>query len=279
VKSTTNSIDLELALRVGLKACRLGREVLLKYIGNLQHVSEKFQAGLVSEADKESEKVISEYLRKNFPSIEFLGEESSFEGAKVQWSPAGPEGRWILDPLDGTTNYVHQFPIFCISLGLEIDGQIQVAIIDCPKMGETYTAIRGQGAFMNGKRIQVSGTDLLKNALLATGFVAEKKEVIDEQLKIFSDIVHKCRGVRRPGAAAYDLALVARGVFDGFWERNLQPWDSAAGILLIEEAGGKFVTYQGNKYHPYMNTIIAGNSAVVDQLVQQIRPYMSAGRE
>ncbi|RYZ60870.1 MAG: inositol monophosphatase, partial [Proteobacteria bacterium] len=118
-----------------------------------------------------------------------------------------------------------------------------------------------------------------KNALLATGFVAEKREVIDEQLKIFGDIVHKCRGVRRPGAAAYDLALVARGVFDGFWERNLQPWDSAAGILLIEEAGGKIATYQGNKYHPYMNTIIAGNATLVEQMVSIIRPYMSAGQE
>ena len=279
METEAKSIDLEQALRVGLKACRLGREVLLKYIGNLQHVSEKFQAGLVSEADKESEKVISDHLRKNFPKIEFLGEESSFEGSKVQWTPAGSAGRWILDPLDGTTNYIHQFPIFCISLGLEIDGQIQVAIIDVPKLGETYTAIRGQGAFVNGKPMRVSRTEELKNALLATGFVAEKREVIDEQLKIFSDIVHKCRGVRRPGAAAYDLALVARGVFDGFWERNLQPWDSAAGILLIEEAGGKFVTYQGNTYHPYMNTIIAGNAMLVDQLVQHIRPYASLGKE
>jgi myo-inositol-1(or 4)-monophosphatase len=275
---STENIDLEQALRVGLKACRLGREVLLKYIGNLQQVSEKFQAGLVSEADKESEKVISDHLRKNFPGIEFLGEESSFEGSKVQWSPAGPQGRWILDPLDGTTNYVHQFPIFCISLGLEINGEIQVAVIDCPRMGETYTAIRGKGAYVNGQPLRVSRTEYLKDALLATGFVAEKKDVIDEQLKIFSDIVHKCRGVRRPGAAAYDLALVARGVFDGFWERNLQPWDSAAGILLIEEAGGKSVTYKGNKYHPYMNTIIAGNPKVVDALIAEIKPYL-AGRE
>lgn len=273
------SIDLNQALRVGLKACRLGREVLLKYIGNLHHVSEKFQAGLVSEADKESERVISEYLRKNFPGIEFLGEESSFETAKVQWEPAGPKGRWILDPLDGTTNYIHQFPMFCISLALEIDGKIQVAVIDCPKMGETYTAIRGQGAYVNGLRLGVSQSQQLKDALLATGFVAEKKEVIEEQLRIFSDVVHKCRGIRRPGAAAYDLALVARGVFNGFWERNLQPWDSAAGILLIEEAGGKVTTYKGNPYHPYMNSIVAGNAAIVDQLVNIIRPHISVEKE
>jgi myo-inositol-1(or 4)-monophosphatase len=279
-ENTENSIDLGQALHVGLKACRLGREVLLKYIGNLQHISEKFEAGLVSEADKESEKVISDYLRKNFPSIDFLGEESSYLGAKVQGSqwpaPAGAEGRWILDPLDGTTNYIHQFPIFCISLGLEINGQIQVAVIDCPKMNETYTAIRGQGAFMNGQKLRIGQASQLKDALLATGFVAEKQHIIEEQLRIFSDVVHKCRGVRRPGAAAYDLALVARGVFDGFWERNLQPWDSAAGILLVEEAGGKVVTYRGKQYNPYKNSIIAGNAFVVDELQKTLSPYLSA---
>lgn len=274
-KNSEISIDLTKALEVGLKACRLGREVLLKYIGNLEHVSEKFEAGLVSEADKESEKVISDYLRKNFPSIEFLGEESSYEGAKVQWSPAGPKGRWILDPLDGTTNYIHQFPIFCISLGLEINGEIQVAVIDCPKMGETYTAIRGQGAFMNGRPLRIGKTAALKDALLATGFVAEKQKVIEEQLKIFGDLVYKCRGVRRPGAAAYDLALVARGVFDGYWERNIQPWDAAAGILLVEEAGGKVITYRGKKYNPYMNSIIAGNASIVEELKKSITPYLS----
>lgn len=279
-QNSGKSIDLGQALQVGLKACRLGREVLLKYIGNLQHISEKFEAGLVSEADKESEKVISDCLRKNFPSIDFLGEESSYEGAKVQgaaWpAPAGPSGRWILDPLDGTTNYIHQFPIFCISLGLEINGEIQIAVIDCPKMGETYTAIRGQGAFMNGQRLRIGQASHLKDALLATGFVAEKQNIIEEQLRIFSDVVHKCRGVRRPGAAAYDLALVARGVFDGFWERNLQPWDSAAGILLVEEAGGKVVTYRGKQYTPYKNSIIAGNALVVDDLTKILSPYLSA---
>ncbi|MGZ3805968.1 MAG: inositol monophosphatase family protein [Pseudobdellovibrionaceae bacterium] len=274
-ENSENSIDLERALQVGLKACRLGREVLLKYIGRLQHISEKFEAGLVSEADKESEKVISDYLKKNFPQIDFLGEESSYLGANVPWTSAGPEGRWILDPLDGTTNYIHQFPIFCISLGLEINGQIQVAVIDCPKMGETYTAIRGRGAFMNGKALRIGQAKHLKEALLATGFVAEKQNVIEEQLKIFSDVVYKCRGVRRPGAAAYDLALVARGVFDGFWERNLQPWDSAAGILLVEEAGGKVVTYRGKRYTPYKNSIVAGNAIVVDELLKTLAPYLS----
>jgi myo-inositol-1(or 4)-monophosphatase len=214
--------------------------------------------------------VIAEHLKKNFPSIDFLGEETfalgNIPGAKVQSEPAGPNGRWILDPLDGTTNYIHRFPIFCISLALEMDGEIQVAVIDVPLLKETYTAIRGQGAFVNGRPIHVSKTSQLKKALLATGFVAEHEHIIAEQLKIFDDMVRNCRGVRRPGAAAYDLTQVARGVFDGYWERNIQPWDSAAGILLVREAGGVVVTYRGEEYHPYKNSIIAGNIEIAKAL-------------
>jgi myo-inositol-1(or 4)-monophosphatase len=269
-------MDWDRVLRVAIKAVSLGREVLLSYFGNLEHIEEKFQAGLVSEADKESERVIAEYLKKNFPDIEFLGEESYAAGSKVQWQTAGAKGRWILDPLDGTTNYIHRFPIFCISLGLEIDGEIQIAVIDVPMLNETYTAIRGRGAFVNGKPLKISANTDLKKALLATGFVAEHEHVISEQLKIFDDIVRKCRGVRRPGAAAYDLALVARGVFDGYWERNIQPWDAAAGILLVREAGGEVITYRGDRYNPYKNSIIVGNPGLVKSIQEVVLKHISA---
>lgn len=277
MESSVNSRDWQQVLRTALKAVSLGREVLLNYFGNLEHVEEKFQAGLVSEADKESERVIAEHLKKNFPDIEFLGEESFAAGAKVELKPAGKSGRWILDPLDGTTNYVHRFPIFCISLGLEVDGKIQLAITDVPMLKETYTAIRGQGAFVNGRPLSVSKTEKFKDALLATGFVAEHEHVISEQLKIFSEIVRACRGVRRPGAAAFDLAMVARGVFDGYWERNIQPWDAAAGILLVEEAGGVVETYRGEVYTPYKNSIIAGNTHVVKDIRSHLLKNISEG--
>ncbi|QDK39066.1 inositol monophosphatase family protein [Bdellovibrio sp. NC01] len=277
MENSVKSMDWQQVLGTAIKAASLSRQVLLNYFGNLEHIEEKFQAGLVSEADKESERVIAEHLKKNFPTIEFLGEESYAAGAKVQWQPAGPQGRWIIDPLDGTTNYIHRFPIFCISIGLEVDGKIQLAVIDVPMLNETYTAIRGQGAFVNGRPLRVSKTSQFKDALLATGFVAEHEHVISEQLKIFSNIVRKCRGVRRPGAAAYDLAQVARGVFDGYWERNIQPWDAAAGILLVEEAGGKVQTYKGDEYNPYKNSIIAGNADVVKQLQTEITPFISEG--
>lgn len=283
MENSVKSRDWKQVLSQAEAAVGLGRKVLLNYFGNLEHVEEKFQAGLVSEADKESERVIAEHLKKNFPEIEFLGEETFAAahgtGTKVAWSQAGANGRWILDPLDGTTNYVHRFPIFCISLGLEIDGQIQVAVIDVPMLNETYTAIRGEGAFVNGKPLRVSKNTELKKGLLATGFVAEHEHVISEQLKIFEEMVRKCRGVRRPGAAAYDLALVARGVFDGYWERNIQPWDAAAGILLVEEAGGVVQTYRGESYNPYKNSIVAGNATMVAELQKVIVPRLSPGTD
>lgn len=280
MENHVKSMDWKQVLGQAIKAVSLGREVLLNYFGNLEHVEEKFQAGLVSEADKESERVIAEHLKKNFPTIEFLGEETfaagHAPGAKVQSEPAGSVGRWILDPLDGTTNYIHRFPIFCISLALEMNGEIQLAVIDVPILKETYTAIRGQGAFVNGRPLQVSKTHELNKSLLATGFVAEHEHVISEQLKVFNEIVRKCRGVRRPGAAAYDLTQVARGVFDGYWERNIQPWDAAAGILLVREAGGIVETYRGEKYHPYKNSIVAGNSEVVHEIQKVLTNHLNS---
>lgn len=267
-------------LSQAVEAVKLGREVLLSYFGNLEHIEEKFQAGLVSEADKESERVISEFLKKKFPKIEFLGEETFAKehgtGGTPEWPSCGPHGRWIVDPLDGTTNYIHRFPIFCISLALEIEGEIQLAVVDVPMLKETYTAIRGQGTYLNGKKISVNDYKGLKKSLLATGFVAEHEYVIAEQLQIFSHIVRKCRGIRRPGAAAYDLALVAKGVFDGYWERNIQPWDGAAGKLLVTEAGGVVQTYRGQEYTPFLNSIVAGNPELVQEIQTEIKDLISA---
>lgn len=263
-------------LQCALKAARLGREVLLHYFGRLENVQEKFQAGLVSEADKESERVIRDHLARSYPEIDFLGEESAGDLSKVQ--VGSPQGRWILDPLDGTTNYVHRFPVFAVSLGLEINGELQVGVIDAPMMGtgEVYTAIRGQGAFLNGKKLSVSSTTELKDAFLATGFIGDLEDNLAEQLKVFSNVVRKVRGVRRAGAAAYDLAMVARGVFDGYWEKGIKPWDGAAGVLLVREAGGVVTTYRGEPYNLFQNSIVAGPKAIVEglrgEIVPQIRP-------
>lgn len=265
--------DWSQVLKIALAACRRGREVLLHHFGRLEHIEEKFQAGLVSEADQESEKIIGQYLKEHFPQSEFLGEESAFGGAKVQAGRAGTAGRWILDPLDGTTNYVHRFPIFCISLALEVQGDLKIAVIDVPMLNETYTAIRGQGAFVNGRPIHVSETKNLKTSLLATGFFPDDLPALEQQLQIFSKLVRECRGVRRAGAAAYDLCQVARGVFDGFWEKNLKPWDVAAGQLLVEEAGGILSTYQGGPHDPYQNSLIATNQHLLPHILKRVSQY------
>ncbi len=254
-----------------IKACDVGREILLEYFGQLKRIEEKKQAGLVSEADKESEKAIQKELSKILPEAEFLGEESAFAGKGVQPGRAGKKGRWILDPLDGTTNYIHQFPIFCISLALEISGDLKVAVVDVPLLNETYTAIRGQGAWVNGKPLHVSKTKLIEKSLLSTGFFAENPPALKEQLKLFGHFVKRARGIRRAGSAAYDLCQVARGVFDGYWEKNLSPWDTAAGQLIVEEAGGMLLTYDGRPYNPYENSLVSGNKTIAREIQKSVK--------
>ena len=261
-------MDLDQILFASLKACRLGRQVLLSYFGELKKIEEKFHAGLVSEADKESERVIKGFLMEKFPNSFFLGEETFFEN---QQDKKTDQGKWICDPLDGTTNYVHQFPIFCISLAFEWNDQVQVGVIDVPILNETYSAIRGQGAFVNGRPISINKNKDFSKSLLATGFFPDDKLALAEQLKYFGSIVGDCRGVRRAGAAAYDLCQVARGVFDGFWEKDLSPWDVAAGQLLVEESGGVVRTYNNEMHNPYSRSIVAGNSDIVGEIIKRFK--------
>ena len=257
-------------LKKALAVVREGRFSLLKYLGQLEKVETKLHAGLVSEADRETELLIKKGLNLIASDWEFLGEEESFLNGNLI-PPSTGRPRWILDPLDGTTNYIHRFPIFCISLALEFEGQLQLAIIDCPATHETFTAIRGSGAFRNGKPIHVSQTSELKDSLLATGFFPDNVEALKEQVRVFSHLVERTRGIRRAGAAAYDLCMVAQGTFDGFWEPNLKPWDVAAGQLLVEEAGGKVLNRDGKKHSPYDNYIIATNSKLSQTLSQLIQ--------
>lgn len=253
-----------------LAAVKLGRACLLGYFGKINHIEEKDKAGLVSEADRESEKIIQAYLAEHCPEVSLLGEESAYL-EKQQLVRSHKGARWILDPLDGTTNFIHQFPIFCISLALEVDGELELGIIDMPILNQTWTAQKGKGAYCNGERVSVSKTDDFSKALLATGFFADEGESMNLQLKIFSNLVKKARGIRRAGAAAYDLALVSSGVFDLFWEQKLQPWDTAAGQLLIQEAGGIVRTYEGKPHHPFERSIVAGNPVLVNKFLEQIK--------
>lgn len=240
-------------LKAAFEAADVGRKVLLEHFGKLTQVSEKHKAGLVSEADVESEKAIAKVLKKHFPESRFMGEESGLDQ-----KPEDHELLWIVDPLDGTTNYVHQLPIFCISIALRIGDSLELGVIDVPMLNHRYHALKNQGAFLNGKKIKTSERKEIKKTLLATGFSNNHGD-INQQISIFSNLVSKTRGIRRAGAAAYDLCLVAQGVFDGFWEKHLSPWDTAAGTLIVREAGGIVTNYSGDYYEVEMSDIVAGS--------------------
>lgn len=243
-------------------AASKARAVLLSYYGDLSKVQDKGREGLVSEADIESEKVIISYLSNKFPEIAFLAEEDSFkkQSEGLNNSKLSAQDQWIVDPLDGTTNYIHQFPIFCISIGLQLKGEIQIALIDVPLLDKTYTAIKGGGAFCNGQPIKVSPTEKLKDSLLATGFRSSDEELFADQLKKLKHFSGKCRGLRRSGAAAFDLCMVAAGSFQVFMEEDLKPWDVAAALLLVKEAGGQVTDYTGKPSSIYDASILATNS-------------------
>lgn len=264
-------LDLNKARDVAYKAALLGREVLLNHFGHLANVSEKNQAGLVSEADIESEKVITDYLRGAYPDFAILGEESSHLKQEPNInSETRARGLWIIDPLDGTTNYVHQLPIYCVSIGLEVAGEVLVAVCDIPVFKKTYTAVRGGGAFVEDRRLSVSDRATINEALLATGFSSYDKSALRSQLQIFGSLVGEARGVRRAGSCVYDLCLVAEGVFDAYWEKNLSPWDTAAGALLVKEAGGVVTTFDTNSFSPFDKSIIAGNAKIHSYVQKRI---------
>jgi myo-inositol-1(or 4)-monophosphatase len=251
-------------------------QILLNFFGNLHDVSEKEQAGLVSEADRESESFILSTLKKKFPDHRFLGEESGLsDGLKSPAKAPDQAARdflWLIDPLDGTTNYVHQFPVFCISIAVQVDGELIVGLVDAPKMGLRFHAVKGEGAYLNGKRIRVSARGRFEDGLFATGFAPTHDQTgLDEQFELIADTICNARGIRRAGAAALDLCFVAQGVFDVFWERNLQPWDMAAGALIVREAGGVVTNFEGAPYTTKDRHIVAGSPALHARILERYR--------
>jgi myo-inositol-1(or 4)-monophosphatase len=178
---------------------------------------------------------------------------------------------WVVDPLDGTTNYVHGFPFYCVSIGFEFDGRVEVGVIHAPLLKFTFWASRGGGAYFNGKRIKVSNTERIDDSLLATGFSYKKNEILDQELEDFRLMAERARGLRRVGSAALDLCMVAWGRFDGFWERELAPWDTAAGSLIVEEAGGQITNFAGEPFHYSMNTVLAGNGPIHAELLDLLK--------
>ena len=219
---------------------------------------------LVTEIDKAVEKLIVSEIYKKFPNHTIIAEESGHH-------KKNPEYEWFIDPIDGTTNFAHRYPFFCISIGFAVKGKLQLGLIKNPITNEFYSAIRDKGAKLNGKQIRVSNIKKLNESLLVTGFPYDRKNNKMRNFNNFSKLTCLSQGVRRDGAAALDLCYVASGKLDGFWEFKLSPWDVAAGVLILEEAGGKVTNFNGGKYNIYNKEIIATNGHIHNELLKHLK--------
>jgi myo-inositol-1(or 4)-monophosphatase len=249
-----------------IRAAHAAGGVLLKYYGKTLKISEKKDAGLVTQADLEAQDKCVAILRREFPDFGFLTEEAPPEIGRSA-------GRWIIDPLDGTNNFIHGFPMFCVSIAAEWEGKLVAGVIYHPILKDTYVAVRGRGATVNGKRLQVSTTQRIQDSLLTTGFTDKKDRFLAAEMKIFEQVSSLARAVRRPGSAALDLAYTARGVFDAFWERRLSAWDIAAGVLLVEEAGGKVTDFIGNPLDLEAGQLLASNGVLHPLLLNNMSRF------
>lgn len=253
-------------LNFAIETARDAGQLLLEKFDRNIKVSKKGDIDLVTEADLASEALIIERIRSYHPKHSILAEESGKTNA------AGDDNKWkwIIDPLDGTTNYAHGYPCFCVTIALEHDGEVVIGVTYDPTRNELFAAERGRGASLNNKPIRVSQTESLSEALVVTGFPYDFKsrENFARHLKEF---LLTSRGVRRDGSAAIDMAYVACGRFDGFWEEGLNPWDMAAGVLLIEEAGGQISGYDGSTFSIYSPPILASNGLLHSQMMNVLR--------
>ncbi len=253
-------MDFNLIKITGIGAAYKSAEIINNYLGKLTHVTKKGPIDLVTEADIASEKNIIKTIRSRFPDHEILAEESGLN------KTGDSTCQWIIDPLDGTTNFAHQIPIFAVSIAFAVNSEIKVGIVLNPVTGELFTAVRGQGAALNGKSIKVSEEKDISESLLVTGFPYDVKQMLDPVMLRFKQCVAASRGIRRLGSAALDLCFVACGRFEGFWEENLKPWDTAAGWLIAEEAGALVTDFSSAPYTLEKKEILATNRHIHNQM-------------
>lgn len=251
----TTPSNTSLFLEVAVRAAQEAGALQVLQIHNQHQIEFKGDINLVTEVDKASEALIMRELSSHFADHNFLGEEG---GQRDN----GSDYTWIFDPLDGTTNYAHGYPLFCVSIALEYKGEIILGVVYDPNRGELFWAEKGQGSFLNGKPLRVTTTNQIDHSLLATGFSYNVKEVQDNNLNHFCDMIMAARAVRRDGVAAIDLCYVACGRYDGFWELNLMPWDVAAGKLILEEAGGQVTRFSLKPFSIRDTDILATNGLI-----------------
>jgi myo-inositol-1(or 4)-monophosphatase len=255
-------------LNVAVKAARRAATIINRASLNLERlqIDRKQHNDFVTEVDKAAEEAIIETLSEAYPNHGFLAEES---GELLNNS----DHIWIIDPLDGTTNFIHGFPQYAISIALSVNGVLQQAVIYDPNRDELFSASKGGGAYVDRRRLRVADQIKLENALIGTGFPYRQDQDVDQYLKIFADMTRQCAGLRRPGAASLDLAYVAAGRYDGFFESELKPWDMAAGALIITEAGGLVGNYRGEEGFLERGEIMAGNPRIFAQMAQVLGKY------
>ena len=258
----TLSIAVKAARRAGTVINRAARDL------DLLTVTSKGPKDFVSEVDREAERQVVETLLAAYPDHAILAEEGTAKGANVD-----AENVWIIDPLDGTTNFLHGFPQYCVSIALAQRGQVTQAVIYDPCRNDLFTATRGRGAFLNDRRIRVSRRTHLRDCLVGTGFPFRDGSYLDTYLQMMKTMIESTAGLRRPGAAALDLAYVAAGFYDGFWEIGLNPWDVAAGSLLVQESGGLIGDLSGEGDFLHGGQVIAANPKIFAQMVTALAPF------
>ena len=252
-------MDIERIKRVGIAAACNGGKVLQEHFGRLRSVRKKGVIDLVTEADTRSEAIIIDTITNAFPDHAILAEESG--------KHKGSGGQWIIDPLDGTTNFAHNLPLFCVSIAFAADDRILAGFVLAPLLGELFVGVKNQGAQLNGSPIFVSSTPVLADSLLVTGFPYDHQTIFDSLMDRFGRCLTATQGVRRLGSAALDLCYVAGGRFDGFWEQHLKPWDTAAGFLVAAEAGARTTVFSGAPYSIDKDEIVSTNGVIHNELL------------
>lgn len=255
-------------LNVAIQAARKASRVILRYVDQVEQIeiTQKSVNDYVTQVDKQSEEIILTEIKKAYPAHAFYTEETTNDPSALK-----KDYCWIIDPIDGTRNFMHGLPHFAISIALQVKGELEVGLVYDPVRQELFTATRGKGAYLNSRRIRVSPTKKLEHCLIATGFPFYNKESTSDFLKTFEKVFMRCGDIRRAGSAALDLAYVAAGRIDGLWENGLEAWDIAAGILLIKEAGGIVSDYHGNDTCLKSGEVVVGNQKIQKELLEIIK--------
>jgi len=275
-----NKDMLEQIVRTGRQAALAAGALLRQNFYKPHRITFKGAIDPVTESDLQSQELIVALIRRSFPDHGILAEETAGEGGYEGLRPSAIPSpaseprpfRWIIDPLDGTVNFAHGLPAFCVSIALEVEGRLEYGVVYDPLRDELFEGWRGQGALLNGRAIQVSGIDRLDRALVATGFPYDIGERLPETLARMRRILGVVQGLRRVGSAALDMSYLACGRFEAFYEENLKPWDTAAGLLLISEAGGRLTNFSGGPYDLYSPNILCSNGWLHEKLLTLLRP-------